>query len=182
MRLCNDCNKAEATVNGYYCMDCKVKRNKDSRDRNKNFCSCGSEKLKDSNTCRNCNIGRPIKGRKSRFDSCSCGADKCLDSKSCMICYRRSVQSDARVRGPLPDKGEAAIYLLRNSDGIVFYVGSTKSPKDRIDKHRQKYGLKTTMIIVKIVPVEIQWQEEVKAMVDYRSFIKITAATPGRMK
>lgn len=182
MKMCYICNKAEVRVNGYYCMPCKVKKNKESIDRNKNNCKCGAMKRKQSITCRKCIPSPPVIEKKSRFDSCSCGAKKNIASVQCMSCYRISV-APTDVRGPMPKNGEVAIYLLRKNDR-VFYVGSTYRPKRRIKDHRQVYGEDVVMLIIKIVSEKNRWREEILATLVYEEFFPegIVSVNPGNTR
>lgn len=60
---------------------------------------------------------------------------------------------DNLIRGPRPKAGEKAIYFLRNSDGVAFYVGMTKNPKNRLSEHRLVFqNPNIQMAIVKVVP------------------------------
>lgn len=138
------------------------------RERDSDNCSCGNLKLKKSKTCSECYAaGRPP-GEYVPRDSCECGRLKMKKSAMCQEC-RDTYRSDnpPGFRGPVPDENEAAIYLLRrNSDNKVFYVGSSKNPRKRLTSHRYVHG-DITMIVIKLVPVEFRWQEEIDAMLHY---------------
>ena len=129
-------------------------------------CECGNIKAKKSKTCLDCYSSTLVKVSNPR-DFCQCGSVKMKKSKLCQKCrddYRN--KNIPGFRGPLPSENEAAIYLLRNAEGKVFYVGSSKNPRKRLTSHRFERG-DITMLVVKIVPIENQWREEIEAMNHY---------------
>lgn len=133
-------------------------------------CDCGKNKQVQSKMCRDCWEDRA----KDQF-ICSCGEWKWRTSERCNSCMKENRSKTGiigvSVRGPMPQKGQAAIYLLRDEDYKVFYVGSTHTPRSRIVDHRYKFGDWVTMIIIKIVDKEDRWQEEVAAMAYYSEYL-----------
>lgn len=53
-----------------------------------------------------------------------------------------------------------SIYRLRDKDGVIFYVGKTKSLKDRVVEHKKRFGEDITIEEIDRVPVRIVSQIE----------------------
>lgn len=141
-------------------------------------CGCGKPKAKQATECISCySESRPDY---SHTNNCECGKEKTTEAEKCRSCYDRLRLIENKIRGPLPKSGQAAIYLLRDDNDKVFYVGSSKNPNRRLRAHRQNFGTTTRMIIIKIVGLKDRWAEEIHAAVEYENFLRlgITGANP----
>lgn len=76
------------------------------------------------------------------------------------------VKSIIKIKGQNPSSNEAAIYFLRNNEGVPFYVGSTMDPKERATGHRKVFGEGFEMIITRCVPLSETVYWEAKTLVE----------------
>lgn len=156
MRICVVCEEEKPTTEFY--------ENRRSRGGYYTYCKpCGRIKRRTQNkVCR-----APFCPNKSDGGKFCTTHRKWLKSGKDLNIVAKYYAPETDYRGPEPKVGEKAIYVLRGEDSIVFYVGSSDTPRTRLRNHRLSFGNQIQMIVLRCVPYTEVVYWESKTLVEY---------------